>query len=132
MALDLGLPDPTILGGWMKVYKRKGEAGVQDTYPRKNYVLKDERARLIVDKKLAEENERLRAEIEYLKKSHSLTQRLEGVTSREKALIVTELRKTFKLEVLLKISEMPSSVYYYHNEQEKKKVDKYESHQSSD
>ena len=126
VALDLGLPDPTILGGWMKVYKRKGEAGVQDTYPRKNYVLKDERARLIVDKKLAEENERLRAEIEYLKKSHSLTQRLEGVTSREKALIVTELRKTFKLEVLLKISEMPSSVYYYHNEQEKKKVDKYE------
>lgn len=126
IALDLGLPDPTILAGWIKVYKTKGEAGVQDTYPRKNYVLKDERARLIVDKKLAEENERLRAEIEYLKKSHSLTQRLEGVTSREKALIVTELRKIFKLEVLLEISKMASSVYYYHLEQEKHKVDKYE------
>jgi len=125
VALDLGLPDPTILGGWMKVYKAKGEAGVQDTYPRKNYVLKDERARLIVDKQLAEENERLKAEIEYLKKSYSLTQRLEGVTSREKALIVTELRKTFKLEVLLEISKMASSVYYYHVAEEKQKADKY-------
>jgi len=125
VALDLGLPDPTILGGWMKVYKLKGESGVQDTYPRKNYVLKDERAKLIVDKKLAEENERLKAEIEYLKKSHSLTQRLEGVTSREKALIVTELRKTFRLEVLLEISKMASSVYYYHVSEEKPKVDKY-------
>lgn len=50
----------------MKVYKAKGEAGVQDTYQRKNYVLKDERARLIVDKKLAEEKERLKTEIEYV------------------------------------------------------------------
>jgi transposase InsO family protein/transposase-like protein len=126
VALDLGLPDPTILGGWMKVYRAKGEAGIQDTYPRKNYVLKDERARLIVDKKLVEENDRLRAEIEYLKKSHSLTQRLEGVTSREKAQIVTELRKEFKLEVLLKISGMASSVYYYQLEAERERVDGYE------
>ncbi|MCH3976053.1 MAG: hypothetical protein LKE36_00340 [Bacilli bacterium] len=66
-ALYLGLPDPTILGGWMKAYKAKGETGIQDTYSRKNYVLKDERVRLIVDKKLAEENERLKEEIEYLK-----------------------------------------------------------------
>ena len=127
VALDFGLTDPTILQDWIKNYKNKGEAGVQDTYPRKNYVLKDERARFIVDQKLAEENERLKAEIEYLKKSHSLTQRLEGVTSREKTIIVTELRKTFKLEVLLEISEMASSVYYYHVTEEKKKVDKYES-----
>jgi transposase InsO family protein/transposase-like protein len=126
VALDLGLPDPTILAGWIKVYKAKGEPGVQDTYPRKNYVLKDERARLIVDKKLVEENERLRAEIEYLKKSHSLTQRLEGVTSKEKAKIVTELRKEFKLEVLLEICGMASSVYYYHLEAENKRIDKYE------
>ncbi|MDD4467602.1 MAG: hypothetical protein PHF68_00450, partial [Candidatus ainarchaeum sp.] len=95
-------------------------------YPRKNYVLKDERARQIVDKKLAEENERLRAEIEYLKKSHSLTQRLEGVTSREKSKIVTELRKDFKLEVLLEITNMASSVYYYHQKGEKERIDHYE------
>jgi transposase-like protein len=125
IALDLGLPDPTILAGWIKVHKAKGEAGVQDTYPRKNYVLKDESAKQIVDKKLAEENERLRAEIEYLKKSHSSTQRLEGVTSREKARIVTELRKEFKLEVLLAISGMASSVYYYHVEAEKERMDHY-------
>ncbi len=60
VSLDLELPDPTILGSWIKVYKAKGESSVQDTYPRKNDVLKDERARLIVDKKLAEENEKSR------------------------------------------------------------------------
>jgi len=29
----------------MKVYKSKGETGIQDTYPRKNYVLKDDRCK---------------------------------------------------------------------------------------
>lgn len=127
VSLDLGLLDPTILGGWLKIYRAKGEAGIEDTYPRKNYVLKDERAKIIVDKKLIEENQRLRAEIEYLKKSQSLTQKLEGVTNKEKALIVTELRKEFKLEILLEITGMASSVYYYHlSESKKEKPDKYE------
>lgn len=127
VSLDLGLLDPTILGGWLKIYRAKGEAGIEDTYPRKNYVLKDERAKIIVDKKLIEENQRLRAEIEYLKKSQSLTQKLEGVTNKEKALIVTELRKEFKLEILLEITGMASSIYYYHlSESKKEKPDKYE------
>lgn len=127
VSLDLGLLDPTILGGWLKIYRAKGEAGIEDTYPRKNYVLKDERAKIIVDKKLIEENQRLRAEIEYLKKSQSLTQKLEGVTNKEKALIVTELRKEFKLEILLEITGISSSVYYYHlSESKKEKPDKYE------
>jgi transposase InsO family protein/transposase-like protein len=127
VSLDLGLLDPTILGGWLKIYRAKGEAGIEDTYPRKNYVLKDERAKIIVDKKLIEENQRLRAEIEYLKKSQSLTQKLEGVTNKEKALIVTELRKEFKLEILLEITGISSSVYYYHlSESKKDKPDKYE------
>lgn len=127
VSLDLGLLDPTILGGWLKIYRAKGEAWIEDTYPRKNYVLKDERAKIIVDKKLIEENQRLRAEIEYLKKSQSLTQKLEGVTNKEKALIVTELRKEFKLEILLEITGMASSIYYYHlSESKKEKPDKYE------
>ncbi len=125
VAIDLGLIDPCILGDWVRLYKQKGEEAIQDTYPRKGYLTKDKRAKLIVDQALVEENERLKAEIEYLKKSRSLTKKLEGVTSEEKTKIVTSLRAEYPLSVLLEVSNMASSVYYYHVSQDKLKVNKY-------
>ena len=125
MAIDLGLIDPCILGDWVRLYKQKGEEAIQDTYPRKGYLTKDKRAKAIVDQALVEENERLKAEIEYLKKSRSLTKKLEGVTSEEKTKIVTSLRAKYQLSVLLEVSNMASSVYYYHVSQDKLKVNKY-------
>lgn len=125
VAIDLGLIDPCILGDWVRLYKQKGEEAIQDTYPRKGYLTKDKRAKLIVDQALVEENERLKAEIEYLKKSRSLTKKLEGVTSEEKTKIVTSLRAKYPLSVLLEVSNMASSVYYYHVSQDKLKVNKY-------
>lgn len=125
VALDLGLSDATVLGDWLKLYRTKGEAAVKDTYSRKSYLLKHERAKAIVDQTLLEENERLKAEIEYLKKSRSLTKNLEGVTNKEKAEIVTVLRKQFPLSVLLEVAEIASSVYYYHESVERIKPNKY-------
>ncbi len=125
VAIDLGLIDPCILGDWVRLYKQKGEEAIQDTYPRKGYLTKDKRAKAIVDQALVEENERLKAEIEYLKKSRSLTKKLEGVTSEEKTKIVTSLRAKYQLSVLLEVSNMASSVYYYHVSQDKLKVNKY-------
>ena len=126
VAIDLGLIEPSILGDWVRLYKQDGEAAIQDTYPRKGYLTKDKRAKAIVDQALVEENQRLKAEIEYLKKSRSLTKKLEGVTSEEKAKIVTTLRTKYKLSDLLAIANMASSVYYYHTSEYKKKVNKYE------
>jgi transposase InsO family protein/transposase-like protein len=125
VAIDLGLIDPCILGDWVRLHKQKGEEAIQDTYPRKGYLTKDKRAKAIVDQALVEENERLKAEIEYLKKSRSLTKKLEGVTSEEKTKIVTSLRTKYPLSVLLEVSNMASSVYYYHVSQDKLKVNKY-------
>lgn len=125
VAIDLGLIDPCILGDWVRLYKQKGEEAIQDTYPRKGYLTKDKRAKAIVDQALVEENERLKAEIEYLKKSRSLTKKLEGVTSEEKTKIVTSLRAKYPLSVLLEVSNMAFSVYYYHVSQDKLKVNKY-------
>lgn len=124
VALDLRLIEPTILGDWVRLYKTKGKDAIKDTYQRQSYMTKDERAKHIVDKALQEENERLRAEIEYLKKSQSLTQKLEGITNKEKSLIVKELRKSFKFEVLLEIAQLSPSTYYY-NLSLKEKPDKY-------
>lgn len=125
VALDLGLIEPSILGDWVRMYKRKGEAAIKDTYPRKGYLTKDKRAKAIVDQALVEENERLKAEIDYLKKSRSLTKKLEGVTNKEKSDIVTSLRASYPLSVLLEVSNMASSVYYYHTSQSKDKPNKY-------
>lgn len=124
VALDLGIIEPTILGDWIKLYNKNGEEGIKTTYARRDYMTKDERAKHIVDQTLKEENERLRAEIEYLKKSSSLAQKLKGVTNKEKSLIVTELRREFKLEDLLEIAGLSSSTYYY-NMEEKDKPDRY-------
>jgi transposase-like protein len=113
VSIELGLIDPAILRDWVKKYKNDGEEAIQDTYPRANYLLKEDRFKSVVDKKVAEENERLRAEIAYLKKSQSLVKRLEGATVKEKARIVEELRTTYKLSILLEIADIASSVYYY-------------------
>ena len=90
VALDLGLIEPSILRDWVKLYDEKGIESVRDTYSRKNYLSRQEKARKIANEDLVNENTKLRAEIEYLKKSQSLTQKLEGVTRKAKAKIVTE------------------------------------------
>lgn len=113
VACELGLVDPAILRDWVKKYRSEGEAAIQDTRPRANYLLKEERFKEVVDKKVAAENERLRAEIAFLKKSQSLVQKLEGATVRDKVRIVTELRTEFSLKTLLGVAKLASSVYYY-------------------
>ena len=113
VALDFGLIDPRILGDWVTLYNKHGEERIQDTYPRKNYLNKDERYKANIDKKLEEENIRLKAEIEYLKKSQSLARKLEELTTKDRAQVVNELRTEFDLKVLLDIAGIASSVFYY-------------------
>ena len=79
----------------------------------------------MVNKETLEENIKLKAEIEYLKKSKSLTRKLEVVTRKEKTKIVTELRTKFPLKILLEVAEMNSSVYYYNVNAMKEKINKY-------
>ena len=113
VSIDLGLTEPAILGDWIKLYDTEGEQRIQDTYPRKSYLNKDERYKETIDTKLKEENERLKAEIEFLKKSQSLAQKLEDLTTKQKVEVVRELRTKFELKVLLEIANIPRTVYYY-------------------
>jgi len=82
VAVDFGLIEAGILSDWIQKHDNEGEQAIQDTYPRKSYLNKDERYKKTIDKKLKEENERLKAEIEYLKKSQSLAQKLEDLTTK--------------------------------------------------
>jgi transposase InsO family protein/transposase-like protein len=126
VAVDYGLTDPKILADWIKIYSNEGEQRIQDTHPRKNYLKEDERYKKTVDSKLEEENIRLKAEIEYLKKSQSLAKKLEDLTTKEKVKVVSELRTKFELKVLLEITNIALSVYYYNVKAIKNKVNKYE------
>ena len=122
---DLGLIEPGILSDWLKKYNNEGEKAIQDTYPRKSYLNEEERYKKIIDKKLEEENKRLKVEIEYLKKSQSLTKKLEDLTTKEKVKVVRELRTKFDLKVLLGIIKIPLSVYYYQINSIDNKINKY-------
>lgn len=126
VSLDLGLVNYKILSDWVKKYKKEGEAAIQDTYPRKNYLNEDERYKKLIDDKLKEENERLKAEIDFLKKSQSLAKKLEELTTKEKVKVVNELRTKYKLKVLLEMAKIPLSVYYYQLNVIKNEVNKYE------
>lgn len=125
VSVDLGLINYKILSDWVKKYKNEGSDAIQDTYPRKNYLNEDERYKKNIDKKLKEENDRLKAEIDFLKKSQSLTQKLEELTTKEKVNVVNELRNKYELKVLLEMSNIPLSVYYYHIKKSKETEDKY-------
>lgn len=125
VAVEHALSDPGVLRDWVKKYKEEGEEAIQDTYPRANYLLKDDRFKAVVDKNVEAENERLRAEIAYLKKSQSLVRRLEGATVQERVRIVEELRTKHNLKILLEISKLASSVYYYTINAAKNKKNKY-------
>lgn len=106
-------------------YDKDGDESIQDTYARKNYLNEDERYKKMIDQKLKEENEKLRAEIDYLKKSQSLAKKLEELTTKEKVKVVNELRTKYELKVLLEITKIPLSVYYY-VKSIKNKINKYE------
>ena len=122
VSVDLGLTDPKILSDWIKLYDNYGEERIQDTYPRKNYLNEDEKYKKVIDRKLKEENERLKAEIDYLKKSQFLAKKLEGLTTKEKVKVVGELRTKYDLKILLEITDIPLSVYYYQVNSIKNKI----------
>ncbi len=122
VSLDIGLINYKTALDWVKKYDTEGEQSIQDTYPRKNYLNEDERYKKMIDKKLIEENERLKAEIDFLKKSQSLAKKLEELTTKEKVKVVNELRIKYELKVLLEMADIPLSVYYYQLNAIKNKV----------
>lgn len=126
VSLDLGLVNYKILSDWVKKYNNEGEQAIKDTYPRKNYLNEDDRYKKMIDKKLKEENERLKAEIDFLKKSQSLALKLEELTTKEKVNVVNVLRTKYELKVLLEMTKIPLSVYYYQVKSIKNEVNKYE------
>lgn len=91
--------------------------------PRKRPLDKEIENDLIAEnQRLKKHNQYLEAELEYIKKTKRLSS-CGRAKERQKAEIISELRQTFPLGILLQISRIPRSTYYYHHKQSRS--DKY-------
>lgn len=75
-----------------------------------------------VEEDLIAENQRLRMEIDYLKKLSAISS-CRRAKERQKALIIAELRQIYPLKNLLKVSGLARSTFYYYLKT--KDIDKY-------
>lgn len=39
VSVEMGLSDPSILRDWLRIYNKKEESGIKDTYSRNHYLL---------------------------------------------------------------------------------------------
>lgn len=75
MAAEIGTPDSDTVNEWIKLYREKGEDGIQTSWGRRNYMLHEERQRYLADKEIKEKCKHLEDENEFLKKSLALALR---------------------------------------------------------
>ena len=75
VALDIGLPEASTLGDWIKIYKEKGIDSIRDSWSRAHYLKHEDRLNKIAEDSLRDRIKYLEAENEYLKKIYSLTQK---------------------------------------------------------
>ena len=121
VALDIGLLSKGMLDNWIKNYKDMGYNIVEQkrgrsTMPKLINKKENETDKEKI-KRLEQENLYLKAELEYSKKLRAVVQARcsskEESTTEEKVNVVSELRLTYPLMILLKVSSLAKSVYYY-------------------
>ncbi len=72
IGIELGLSDSSTIRDWVRLYKEKGEDGLQTSHSRKAYLLQEDRLNQIANQELLDKLKYLESENEYLKKSYSL------------------------------------------------------------
>ena len=114
VSINIGLPSDGLLQNWIKKYKEMGYNIVErkrgrptmkkEIKPKKNETIEEENERL------KKENLYLKAELEYSKKLRAVVQ---ARKNEEKVTVVCELRLTYPLMILLKVSGLAKSTFYY-------------------
>ena len=117
VAIDEGLSSPGMLVNWIKKYRENGYNIVErkrgrPTMPKITKIKENETDKDKI-KRLEEENLYLKAELEYSKKIESRCSNKEESTTEEKVNVVSELRLIYPLMILLQVSGLAKSVYYY-------------------
>ncbi|MBQ3142743.1 MAG: IS3 family transposase [Bacilli bacterium] len=116
VAIDEGLLSKGMLQNWIKKYtemgyniveRKRGRPTMPKVTKKKNNETDKEKI-----KRLEEENLYLKAELEYSKKLRAVVQARKN-QQQKKVNVVSELRLKYPLMILLKISGLSKSVYYY-------------------
>ncbi|MCI6349419.1 MAG: IS3 family transposase [Tenericutes bacterium] len=116
VAIDEGLLSQGMLQNWIKNYKENCYNIVErkrgrSTMPKVTNKKENETDKEKI-KRLEEENLYLKAELEYSKKLRAVVQARKN-QQKEKVNVVSELRLKYSLSILLKVSGLAKSVYYY-------------------
>ncbi|MCB5406075.1 MULTISPECIES: IS3 family transposase [Thomasclavelia] len=117
VSINEGLPSDGMLCNWILKYKENGYNIVErkrgrPTMPKVTKKKENETDKEKI-KRLEEENLYLKAEPRILKKIESRCSSKEESTTEEKVNVVSELRLIYPLAILLKVSGLAKSVYYY-------------------
>ena len=97
---------------WERIYLEEGAEGLAVERRGRKSTGRPVKLSKSVEEDLIAENQRLRAEVEYLKNLQALV--LERATPGEKALVVQKLRQKYSLPHLLEIARLPRATFYYH------------------
>ncbi|MDD6879412.1 MAG: IS3 family transposase [bacterium] len=117
VAIDEGLLSNGILFNWIKEYKENCYNIVErkrgcPTMDKKIKTINKEETNEEKIKRLETENLYLKAELEYSKKLRAVVQARKN-QQQKKVNVVSELRLTYPLMILLQVSGLAKSVYYY-------------------
>ncbi|MFR0780532.1 MAG: IS3 family transposase [Zhenhengia sp.] len=114
-----GIPSETTISKWSQIYHKEGpQALYRENRGRSRNMPSNKQTKpnpsQMSNEELLNELEYLRMENEYFKKVKCLNSGEGSIGEKDKILIVSELRHTYKLSKLLKLSGIPHSTYYYH------------------
>ena len=109
---------------WERIYLEEGPEGLAVERRGRKITGRPRKLPQSTEEDLIAENQRLRAEVAYLKNFASLGFGARA-TPAEKTLVVQNLRGEFALSLLLEIAQLPRASFYYHLKQ-MKRADKYE------
>ncbi|HBP13341.1 MAG TPA: IS3 family transposase [Firmicutes bacterium] len=118
VALDLGLLSKGMLVNWIKNYKEMSyniverKRGRSPTMSKKPKITNKIETIEEENERLKKENLYLKAELEYSKKLRAVVQARKN-QQQKKVSVVSELRLIYPLMILLQVSGLAKSVYYY-------------------
>ncbi|WP_255561327.1 IS3 family transposase, partial [Polynucleobacter sp. Fuers-14] len=119
-AAHFNIAAPSSISVWQRLYNEGGIAALQARpkgrvpmpKPFKPFVPTNKPVTQMTQEELIQELEYRRVETDYPKKARSLSP-AKALGKQEQAQVITELRRSYPLQVILTVVGMPRSVYYY-------------------
>ncbi|WP_299765039.1 IS3 family transposase, partial [Polynucleobacter sp. GWA2_45_21] len=119
-AAHFNIPAPSTIGQWQRLYNEGGITALEPkpkgrppmSKPFKPFIPTNKPVTQMTPQELMQELEYRRVEIDYPKKARGLSP-AKALGKQEQAQVITELRQQYPLQLILAVTKMARSVYYY-------------------